>query len=212
MAFESLLGAWVAESDLARRWEIILPEGEIIVFAFVPAELGPLFLTDGLSGGSIRCSVGVGGVTVVAGVSRESLVGGLGVVLMAGRSRLLLLALPRSVLLLKKASDSCDPDPMFTVFLLSPVPNNPPRGFPLPEDLADARSGLFGGLVLFFRDEPTAKTSLIRAPGETPRLLLPSGVPRDKSLLMGSAVEACRGARFVDEDVVLCVVGNVPVL
>lgn len=38
MEFESLLGAWVAESDLARRWEIIFPEGEVTILGFEPVE------------------------------------------------------------------------------------------------------------------------------------------------------------------------------
>lgn len=38
IAFDSLLGAWVAESDLARRWEIIFPEGEVTMFGFVLVE------------------------------------------------------------------------------------------------------------------------------------------------------------------------------
>lgn len=75
MAFDSLLGWCVAESDLARRCEIMLPEADVIVFGFVPACADCWGLTDGLPGGSVLWSVGVGGVTVVEGVSSDALGG-----------------------------------------------------------------------------------------------------------------------------------------
>lgn len=73
----------------------------------------------------------------------------------------------------------------FTLPLLS-LPNNAPIPFPFVSESADTRSGLFGGLEFFFLE----KTSLIFAPGETPRLLLPSATPRDRPSLV-SMVEAC---------------------
>jgi len=54
MALDNLLGACTPESDLTRRWEIMVPEAEVTVFAFVPAGVAPLVLSDGLLGGSIR--------------------------------------------------------------------------------------------------------------------------------------------------------------
>lgn len=54
MAFDSLLGGCVAESDLARRCEITLLEVDVAVFGFVPVEAGCWGLTDGLPGGSVN--------------------------------------------------------------------------------------------------------------------------------------------------------------
>lgn len=54
MAFDSLLGGCVAESDLARRCEIMLPEADVTVFGFVPVGAGCWGLTDGLPGGSVH--------------------------------------------------------------------------------------------------------------------------------------------------------------
>lgn len=60
-----------------------------------------------------------------------------------------------------------------------------------------------------FLREPTVKTSFILAPGETPRLLLPSDVLSDLPPSLESIVAACWGARFEDRDVALVVVGRV---
>lgn len=76
--------------------------------------------------------------------------------------------------------------------------------FPLPNDFEEARSGLLGGLLLFFR-EPPVKTSLIFAPGDMPRPFrdpAASDVLRDLSISRESSVAAFRGARFVIGDVV----------
>lgn len=54
MTLESLLGAWVAESDLTRRCDIMFPEADVIMLEFVPAVKAPFVPNDGLPGGSIR--------------------------------------------------------------------------------------------------------------------------------------------------------------
>ena len=145
---------------------------------------------------------------MVSGASRDALVGVLGVVIIVGRSRLLLLTLFISVLIDCAPSKSLEPIPKLMLFLLSPFPNKPPRPIPLLDSFMDALSGLFGGLAPFLL-EPTVKTSLILAPGETPRLLLSSAILRDLSLLLGSIVAACLGARFEDKDKALVDAGNV---
>lgn len=54
MAFDSLLGGYVAESDLARRCDNMLPEADVTVFGFVSAGADCWGLTDGLPGGSVH--------------------------------------------------------------------------------------------------------------------------------------------------------------
>ncbi len=53
----------------------MLPEADVTVFGFVPIGADFWGLIDGLPGGSARWSVGVGGVTVVRGVSSDALGG-----------------------------------------------------------------------------------------------------------------------------------------
>jgi hypothetical protein len=65
----------------------------MMVFAFVPAELKALLLSDGLLGEAGGASVGVGGVTWVSGASNEALGGVLGAVTIVGMSRMLVVGL-----------------------------------------------------------------------------------------------------------------------
>ena len=167
MAFDSLLGWCVAESDLARRWITVLPE-------FVPADDVCWSLADGLSGGSARWSVGVGGVILVRGVSSDALGGVRGITEILGISGFLTVWIFVSVSMdcgLGGRSSSTLRDCLkVALFLLSAVPRDPPNVVVLSEDFADARSGLVGGLARFFRDP--LKTSFIFAPGDTPRPFL----------------------------------------
>lgn len=96
MTFESLLGGWVAESDLTRRWDIMLPEGDVVVLPFVLSEPAILLFSDGLLAISGRLSVGVGGVTCVSGASSERFGGVLGSVTIVGTLRMLVVGLLRS--------------------------------------------------------------------------------------------------------------------
>lgn len=149
---------------------------EEAIFGFVLAAPAAIVFSDGLLGTSWRWSIGVGGVTCVCGGSSEALVGVLGVVTMVGRSRTLAEGLCRFEATDSLLSEALEDLPRLILFLLSLL-NKAWRAFPLPEDITDARSGLFGGLESFFLD-PTVNTSFILAPGETPRLLLPSLVLR----------------------------------
>ena len=69
-AFDNLLGAWVAESDRILRCEIMFPDAEVVMFAFVPGEVE---LLAWLICPSPRASVGVGGVVVKTGASLDEL-------------------------------------------------------------------------------------------------------------------------------------------
>lgn len=204
MTLDSLLGDCVAESDLTRRCEIMLPDGDVMVLGFFPADIAPLVPNDGLPGGSISWSVGVGGVTCVWGASRPALVGVLGVVTIVGSSLVLevgLLGLESMDCVLSEAFVDL---PKLILPLLSLL-NSAPRA---PPDFTELRSGLFGGLLLSFF-APVLKTSLILAPGETPLLLLPSAVLRVLPPSLVSIVAACWGARFDDKEGVLVVSGSV---
>ena len=86
MACDNLLGIVDVVSDLMRRWDIMLPEGETTIFEFAADAEDGLDLVDGLSGKPRRRSSGVGGVTVVSGVCKVAFVGVLGVVLILGTS------------------------------------------------------------------------------------------------------------------------------
>lgn len=198
MVFDNLLGGCVPESDLTLRCEIMLPDADVMVFWFVPGKPAPLLRSEGLPGGSVRWSVGVGGVTSVSGASSEALVGVFGVVRIAGRSGTLevgLLVLAFAICVLSRALFL--PALILPLFsLLKNVPN--PFPFPMLSVATDALSGLFGGLAFFFLD-PIEKTSLILAPGETPLLLLRSSAAlRDFPPSLRSIVAACWGARFRD--------------
>lgn len=177
-----------------------------MVFAFVPAELKALLLNDGLLGEAGGASVGVGGVTWVSGASNEALGGVLGAVTIVGISRMLVVGLFGLESNDWTLSDAFEGLPRLTLPHLSFL-NSAPRAFP-SVDFADARSGLFGGLMSFLLD-PIVKTSLILAPGETPRLLLPSTALRDLPPSLVSIVAACWGARSEAEDCVLSVGGKV---
>lgn len=166
-----------------------------------------MFFSDELLGTSRRWSIGVGGVTCVSGGSSEALVGVLGVVTIVGISRTLAEGLCKLEATDSLLSEALEDLPKLMLFLLSLL-NKAWRAFPLPEDISDGRSGLFGGLESFFLD-PTVNTSFILVPGETPRVLLPSLVLRVLPPSLESIVAAWFGARFVVEDVVLPVTGSV---
>lgn len=178
----------------------------MIVFAFVPVEPEAWLLSDGLLGESGRASVGVGGVTCVAGASKEVLVGVLGAVTIVGMSRMLVVGLLGLVSNDWTLSEVFEGLPRLALPHLSFL-NKAPRAFP-SVDSTNPRSGLFGGLTSFFWG-PMVKTSLILAPGETPRLLLPSAALRDLPPSLLSIVAACWGARSEVRDCVLAVAGKV---
>lgn len=184
----------------------MLPEGDVIVFAFVPVEPEAWLLSDGLLGESGRASVGVGGVTCVAGASKEVLVGVLGAVTIVGMSRMLVVGLLGLVSNDWTLSEVFEGLPRLALPHLSFL-NKAPRAFP-SVDSTNPRSGLFGGLTSFFWG-PMVKTSLILALGETPRLLLPSAALRDLPPSLLSIVAACWGARSEVRDCVLAVAGKV---
>lgn len=89
-AFESLLSGCVAESDLIRRWEIMFPDAEMVVFAYAPRGTAARGFADILLRKSARPSVGVGGVTVVCGASSVVLGGVFGGIV-RGETRLTVL-------------------------------------------------------------------------------------------------------------------------
>ena len=116
-------------------------------------------------------------MTNVSGASIPALEGVCGAVLSAGRSPLLEVVLfEGSVLSDCKLSDAVEPFPKF-ILLRFMYPDRPLPLSPLPSMLIFDLLGLFGGLLPFLRD-PTVNTSLILAPGETPRLLDRSDVLR----------------------------------
>lgn len=164
-ALESLLGGRPPVSDLTRRWDIILPEGDVMVLEFVPAEA--CFRTGEFIGLSLRWSVGVGGVTVVKGVSRPALVGVFGAVFIGGRSLAPVVMLRALALFWDGFETAWDSLRLLPLFCLSAA-NILPKVFALPFEIIEARSGLPGGLSVLFLDLDL-KTSLIREPGETPR-------------------------------------------
>lgn len=171
--------------------------------------------TDFLEGvrGSTGCrSVGVGGVTVVSGVSSEALTGVLGVV-----SRDVRLA-PLDLGRLGSVRMGCGTFGGFSEALealreLRLFENIPPNVFPLPEDFIEARSGLVFGLVPFFLNDGM-NTSFILVAGETSRDPPPPASVESSCELPceGSNVAACRGARLVSSDVLLAVIGKVVAL
>lgn len=126
---------------------------------------------------------------------------------MVGRSRVLSFGLLGLVSIDCVLSEAFEDLPNFILPLLSLL-NSAPRAPPLPRDFKELRSGLFGGLLLFFFD-PIANTSLTLAPGETPLLLLPSAVLSVLPPSLVSIVAACWGARLEAREGVLVVVGNV---
>lgn len=152
---------------------------------------------------------------MVRGASRPVLGGVFGIIVILGRSGFLepefLIFAFAGCGTTAADSDNREPFREFTLFRFSPVPNSPPKVFPLPEDLTEARSGLEDGLPSAFRD-PVANTFLILAPGEIPRRFFEAicpGALRDCSLCCESTVDACRGARSDNSVDVLCSMGNV---
>lgn len=180
----------------------MLPEADVTVFGFVPALDDCWGLADGLPGRSASWSVGVGGVTVVEGVSSDALGGVRGIVEILGISGFLTVLIFMSVSMdwgMVGRSSKILVEPL----LLSAVPTGPPNVVPFSADITDARSGLVDGLPRFFRDPPV-KTSLIFAPGDIPRPFREVSF----SAWRASNVAAFRGARFVVEEVLLDM-GNV---
>lgn len=67
--FESLLGPRLADPDLALRWDIIFPEGEVTTFEFeLTGSDDPRSRLDGGNRGALK-SVGVGGVLTIVGAT-----------------------------------------------------------------------------------------------------------------------------------------------
>lgn len=171
--------------------------------------------TDLLEGvrGSTGCrSVGVGGVTVVRGVSSEALTGVFGVG--SGDVRLAPLDFGR----LGSVWMGCGTFGGFSETLealreLRLFENMPPNAFPVPEDFVEARSGLVFGLGPFFLKDGI-NTSFILVAGETSRDPPPlaSAGSTCESPCGDSNVAAYRGARLVSSDVLLAVIGKVVAL
>lgn len=129
-------------------------------------------------------------MTVVSGASSPALVGVLGDVAIEGNSRTPIYGLfVGSTLIDGGESELPGLFEVLWLFLLVSLLIRSPRAPPSPEGFMEARSGLFGGLAPFFRD-PGVKTSFIRAPGETPRLLLPPAALSDVSIFPLSRVAA----------------------
>lgn len=173
---------------------------------------GGLDLLEGVRGCTGCRSVGVGGVTVVRGVSSEALTGVFGVV-----SRDVRLA-PLDFGRLGSVWMGCGTFGGFSETLealreLRLFENIPPNAFPVLGDFIEARSGLVFGLAPFFLKDGI-NTSFILVAGETSLDPPPPASPESscESPCDGSEVAAYRGARLVSSDVLLAVIGKVVAL
>ena len=170
-------------------------------------------LLGGVKGSTGCRSVGVGGVTVVSGISSEALTGVFGV---GFRDSGLA---PVDFERIESVRMGCGKFGGFseTLDVLRELrlfdENIPVNAFPLLEDFTETLSGLVFGLVPFFLNDGV-NTSFIRVAGETSRDPLPpaSAESNCDSPCDNSNVAACRGASFLSGDVLPAGTGNVVAL
>lgn len=136
-------------------------------------------------------------MTVVSGVSRPGLIGARGTVLIGGSSFAAELGFEVSLGGDRGGFEgTCES--FRTLLFCRSATSMLPNVFPLPVETIEALSGLTGGLSALFLDLDL-KTSLIRAPGETPRPSLVDSASFVSIEMLGGTcpiVAACCGPRL----------------